>query len=92
MQWLPAVGDQALVAFEHGDIHRPYVIGLLWSETDLPPNTNSDVTGLDGKVDLVEIKSREGQSLTINDNPDDRSIGISGPGGKAKLRSTMIAN
>ncbi len=85
VQWLPAVGDQALVAFEHGDIHRPYVIGLLWSKTDLPPNTNSDVTGLDGKVDLVEIKSREGQSLTINDNPDDRSIGISGPGGESKI-------
>lgn len=30
-------GDRVLVAFERGDARRPYVIGFLWGEKDVPP-------------------------------------------------------
>ena len=35
--FLPEVGDEVLVAFEHGDIRRPYVLGGLWSVPHKPP-------------------------------------------------------
>jgi uncharacterized protein involved in type VI secretion and phage assembly len=35
--WLPEVNDEVLVAFEHGDIHRPYVIGGVWNGKDPTP-------------------------------------------------------
>jgi hypothetical protein len=35
--FIPNVGDDVLVAFEHGDVNVPYVIGCLWSVMAMPP-------------------------------------------------------
>jgi uncharacterized protein involved in type VI secretion and phage assembly len=35
--FMPEVGDEALVVFEHGDARFPYVIGFLWNGPDAPP-------------------------------------------------------
>jgi uncharacterized protein involved in type VI secretion and phage assembly len=29
--FVPEVGDEVLVVFEHGDISRPYVLGAIWN-------------------------------------------------------------
>lgn len=59
---LPEVNDEVLVAFEHGDIHRPYVIGGVWNGTDAPPAVVTDSV-VDGKVRLRTFKTRVGHQL-----------------------------
>ncbi|PZV13989.1 MAG: type IV secretion protein Rhs [Pseudanabaena sp.] len=59
---LPEVNDEVLVAFEHGDIHRPYVIGGVWNGTDAPPEVVTDSVA-DGKVRLRTFKTRLGHKL-----------------------------
>src|SRR5262249_50536422 len=38
---LPEIDDQVLVVFEHGDVHRPIIIGALWSSKQKPVETNA---------------------------------------------------
>lgn len=59
---LPEVNDEVLVAFEHGDIHRPYVLGGVWNGKDAPPE-NVDDSVQDGKVRLRTVKTRTGHIL-----------------------------
>ena len=61
--FLPEVDDEVLVAFDHGDINHPYVIGALWNGVDTPPETNSD-----GKNNVRKIKSRSGHEIILDDN------------------------
>jgi uncharacterized protein involved in type VI secretion and phage assembly len=35
--FIPRVDEEVLVAFEHGDIELPYIIGRLWNLQDQPP-------------------------------------------------------
>lgn len=44
----PLVDDEVLVAFEHGDVRRPLVIGALWNGEDTP----GDLVQTDGSLRL----------------------------------------
>lgn len=59
---LPEIDDEVLVAFEHGDIRRPYVIGSVWNGQDKPPESVSSSV-VDGKVRLRTLKTRTGHTL-----------------------------
>lgn len=69
--FLPEVNDEVLVAFEHGDINMPHVIGSLWNGVDKPPETNSD-----GKNNIRVIKSRSGHIIRLNDKGGEEKIEI----------------
>ena len=59
---LPEVNDEVLVGFEHGDIHRPYILGGVWNGKDAPPESVND-TIQNGKVRLRTFKTRTGHEL-----------------------------
>jgi len=35
--FIPQVGDEVLVGFNHGDIREPFILGALWNTLDRPP-------------------------------------------------------
>jgi uncharacterized protein involved in type VI secretion and phage assembly len=61
--FLPEVGDEVLVAFDHGEIHHPYIVGVLWNGPDNPPQRNSD-----GQNNIRKIRSRSGHEIILDDN------------------------
>jgi phage protein D len=76
---LPAVGDEVLVTFAHGDFDQPYVLGGLWNGMDKPPPEVMNVR--QGEMPLVRSwHSRGGHWLAMFDNAD-RKIEITTGGG-----------
>ncbi|WP_346294220.1 VgrG-related protein [Sphaerothrix gracilis] len=59
---LPEIDDEVLIAFEHGNIHRPYVLGGVWNGKDTPPNSVADNIR-DGQVRLRTFKTRTGHQI-----------------------------
>lgn len=71
--YLPEINDEVLVSFEHGDVHRPYIVGYLWSNTDKPPKQNSQVVK-SGKVNERIIQSRSGHVVVLDDSDGKEQI------------------
>ena len=69
--FLPEIDDEVLIAFEHGNVDFPYVLGSLWNGKDAPPENNSD-----GKNNHRTIKSRSGHIVRLNDTSGGETIEI----------------
>lgn len=67
----PEVDDEVLVAFEHGNVNYPYIIGALWNGKDKPPEKNSD-----GKNNIKMIKTRSGHTIKLDDTDGSEKIEI----------------
>jgi uncharacterized protein involved in type VI secretion and phage assembly len=39
--FMPELDDEVLVAFEHGDLNHPFIVGFLWNGVDTPPETTN---------------------------------------------------
>ena len=73
---LPEVDDEVLVGFEHGDIHRPYIVGGVWNGKDKTVAT-VDNTVKNGNVNVRSIKTRTGHEIKfVEENNGKSKAGI----------------
>ena len=74
--FIPQVGEEVLVAFNHGDIREPYIIGCLWNGQDAPP-TQEPIDAVNKRIIRTpaghEIEFDDaGQSITITSTTDQK--------------------
>lgn len=66
---LPEVDDEVLVAFRHGDLSYPYIIGMLWNEKDPPPEPTP-------RLNRRELRSRKGHLLLFDDTDGHEQVTV----------------
>jgi len=82
MHLLPEVNDEVLLAFNHGNIDEPYVIGCLWNGKDKPPQT---AVYEQGKVKIRKFKTTRGHEVTFTDKQGEDKIEVKTPGGNTVI-------
>jgi phage baseplate assembly protein V len=85
--FLPEVDDEVLVAFEHGQVDHPFVIGSLWNGRDEAPESNAD-----GENNHRAIRSRSGHVVRLNDRSGSETIEIIDRSGKNKVIIESASN
>ena len=88
--FIPDPGDEVLVAFEHGDMRFPYVVGSLWSTSRPPLATDGDkdmVIKSPGGHTIVLDDTKGTEQITISDKSGANSIVISSAGGRVTISS-----
>lgn len=76
--FLPEVGDQVLLAFEQGNLERPYVIGCI-------PKDSSKVVAADKNNQYKKIVTKNGNSIIFEDKEE-------GDGEKDKIQIQTAKN
>jgi uncharacterized protein involved in type VI secretion and phage assembly len=81
--FMPEIGDEVLVAFDHGDMRRPFVLGGLWNGQDKPPL--GDGLFDNGAVKRRGFVSRKGHKIVLFDDDGDSGIALISSSGDYKL-------
>ncbi len=84
---LPEVDDEVLVAFEHGQVEFPYILGALWNGKDTQPESNGD-----GKNNMRSLTSRSGHVVRLDDTDGSEKIEIIDKTGKNKMTFSAADN
>ncbi len=79
MYLVPEVGDEVLVAFIHGDLRKPMVLGGLWNGKDKPPAARG------GGKDPKYLRTKKGHEILLDDSDGAEKIVIADSSGKNKI-------
>jgi uncharacterized protein involved in type VI secretion and phage assembly len=79
--FMPEIDDEVLVAFEHGDLEHPFIVGFLWNGVDAPPTVERrmrvihsvngheiamyDAEEAGGDRGFIRIKDAHGNSIEL---------------------------
>jgi phage protein D len=80
--FLPDIGDEVFVAFEHGDINRPVVVGSVWNGKARPPEANKDHNA------KKMIRTKAGMQLLFDETPGQERLCIQDKPGNAITMSS----
>ncbi len=92
---IPAVGDEVLVTFEHGDMRAPVVLGGLWNRQSPPPPATTQAGS--GEMPKVQSwRSRSGHAIVMMDTSENKvtietagghTLTLDDANGKVEVRS-----
>jgi uncharacterized protein involved in type VI secretion and phage assembly len=86
LQVLPEAGDAVLVAFENGEVDRPFVLGAFWAPPDAPPEA------ADPGNDRRTLRSRSGHVVRLDDTKGAERIEIVDGSGKNTIAIETATN
>ena len=101
--FMPQVGDEVLVAFNHGDVREPFILGGLWNTIDRPPAalptdpvskriirtpTGQEIS-FDDLLQTVTISNTTQQSLTLGPVSAELAAGTVPPPSKASVSLSL---
>jgi uncharacterized protein involved in type VI secretion and phage assembly len=75
MFFVPEKGDEVVVAFAHGDMRLPIILGGVYNGLDKPPSHR------DASTDEKMIRTKGGHQVLLNDSKDSHQIKITTNGG-----------
>jgi len=67
--FVPEVDDAVVVAFRHGDVRYPFVLGYVWSSNAVPPET-------DPRLERRGLTSKSGHKLVFDDSPGREQVSV----------------
>jgi phage protein D/phage baseplate assembly protein gpV len=85
--FVPEVNDEVLVAFDHGDVRWPYVVGGLYNGKDRPKQfvATDPIDSADGSVKARGLQSRTGHYLEFRDETANEAIVLASGDGSMRL-------
>jgi uncharacterized protein involved in type VI secretion and phage assembly len=72
--FIPSVDDEVVVAFDHGDINHPFILGSIWNKSAKPPGKSDDA-----KKRIFRLRTKEGNEILFDDQ--------SGQASKVEIRT-----